>query len=157
MAKTKPPHQTQDSQFSAKPNPKEKVSLDIIQPPPTKMGRPPTKRELLEHNVKVFEHLMQMRPNLEWVADHFSCDADTISGFVRDRYGCTFSEFRNKAQNKYRYMLFNTMMDEAIVKRNTSALIFSAKNLLKWQNHPDEDMEQAEDVELEFIDPGETR
>lgn len=136
------------------PTDKPKISLDVIQPPPTKMGRPPTKRELLDHNAKVFEHLMEMRPHLEWVADHFGCDADTISRFVKDRYGSTFAEYRNKVNNKYRHMLFNTMMDEAINKRQIAALIFASKNLLKWQNQPDEDPEQQEDVELEFVDPG---
>jgi hypothetical protein len=140
----------------AKPD-KEKVSLDIIQPPPNKMGRPPSKMELLEHNVKVFEHLMEMRPHLEWVAAHFGCDADTIAKFVKLKWGCTFSEFRNKVNNKYRYMLFNTMMDEALNKRQIAALIFASKNLLKWQNHPDEDPEMQEDVDLEFVDPGDPK
>ncbi len=131
----------------------ERHPLDLYEVP-ARMGRPPTVREKLEHNMKAFLHLMEMKPALEWVAAHFNCDAETISRFVKDKFGCTFVELRAQKMNKWRSALFNVMMDEAINKRTTAVLIFAAKNVNKWENEPERDPEQQEDHDLEFFDPG---
>ncbi len=150
MAKTKPPAKKQEAQ---KPEDKKPVDPLELYPVPPRMGRPPTKREFLEHNIKAFEHIMQMKPALEWVAAHFFCDAETISRFVKDKWGCTFVELRQQKLNRWRSALFNVTMDEAINKRNTAVLIFANKNILKWENQPERDPEQQEDIDLEFFDP----
>ncbi len=154
MAKTKTPHSKSVPKPEQKKEPAGPPPLDLY-PCPSKMGRPPTKREFIEHNIKAFDHIMEMKPALEWVAAHFACDAETISRFVKDKYGCTFVELRNQKLNKWRHALFNVTMDEAINKRTPAVLIFANKNVLKWQNEPEQDPEQQEDHEVEFFDPGE--
>jgi hypothetical protein len=101
------------------------------------MGRPPT----VEINDKKLKALMNLKPSLEDCATLFDVSAKTIQRYIKDNYGETFVQFRDKNMVTTRHALVRKAMSMALDKENPNVtmLIFSLKNLAGWSDKQDID------------------
>lgn len=92
------------------------------------MGRP--KKDLEDIAVdgwKMLDSLIIWSAHSEYIADQLGISEDTLSKRIKERYGCTFTEYRNKKKEAIRINLFKKQYDEAM-KGNTALLIWLGKN-----------------------------
>lgn len=92
------------------------------------MGRP--RKELEDISVdgwELLDSLIIWSAHAEYIAEKLGISEDTLSKRIKDKHGCTFTEYRNKKKEAIRINLFKKQYDEAM-KGNTSLLIWLGKN-----------------------------
>lgn len=93
-------------------------------------GRP--KKELEDITLdgwSVLDSLIIWSAHSEYIAEQLGISEDTLSKRIKERFGCTFTEYRNKKKEVIRINLAKKQYDEAM-KGNTSLLIWLGKNEL---------------------------
>lgn len=103
--------------------------------PPKKMGRP--KIELDLHQLK---SLMRLTPSLKDTADFFDVSEDKIEDTIKENWGLTFPEFRDKNAVQSRLGIKRKMMEKALAGDNTM-LIWLSKNLLGMSDRVEQKQE----------------
>lgn len=103
--------------------------------PPKKMGRP--KIELDLHQLK---SLMRLTPSLKDTAEFFDVSEDKIEDTIKENWGLTFPEFRDKNAVQSRLGIKRKMMEKALAGDNTM-LIWLSKNLLGMSDRVEQKQE----------------
>lgn len=94
------------------------------------MGRP--KIELDDVSVDGWEFLDSLivwSAHAEYIAEQLGISEDTLSKRIKEKHGCTFTEYRNKRKERIRINIAKKQYDEAM-KGNASLLIWLGKNEL---------------------------
>lgn len=100
-----------------------------------KVGRPKgTKIFSDPEKQRQLEALLKLKPTLNDCAGFFKCDRDTISDFIKDEYGYTFDEYRERCMSHTRFALVRQALEQA-KGGNTTMLIFCLKNLCHWSDN----------------------
>ena len=95
------------------------------------MGRP--KIYLEDINIdgwKLLDSLIIWSAHAEYIAEQLNISCDTLEKRIKEEYGCTFTEYRDKKKEKVRINLRKKQYDEAM-KGNSALLIWLGKNELK--------------------------
>lgn len=98
-------------------------------------GRP---RKMTEETERQLAALCRMKPTLMDCAYYLDVHPNTIEKYLKAKYDCSFSEFRDKHMVHTRFSLIRTAIKKAENGDNTM-LIFSLKNLCGWadKNEPE--------------------
>src|SRR5690554_591052 len=95
-----------------------------------KMGRP--RLEVAENIFDGWEQLdaLIIWAGQEYIAEQLGMSADTLSRRIRERYGCSFAEYRHKRQEMLRINLRKKQYQVAMEEGNVTMLIWLGKNML---------------------------
>ena len=96
-----------------------------------KMGAP-----IIQIDWEQFDKLCEIQCTLNEIAGWFDCSEDTIERRVKERFGITFAEQRNKRSSKGKIGLRRKQMQQAM-GGNTALLIWLGKQYLN-QREPEE-------------------
>lgn len=96
------------------------------------MGRP----EIIFDD-KQLRNILKLKPRLKDVANFFECSEDTIERRIREKYNCTFAEFRDQNAIHTRFDLIKKAIEKA-ERGDNVMLIFCLKNLCGWRDKYDE-------------------
>lgn len=96
-----------------------------------KMGRPKIELDLEQLN-----KFMRLMPNLKDTAHFFDVSEDTIHLRIKEEYGITFTEFRDKNAVHSRMGIKRKMIEKAMGGDNTM-LIWLSKNMLDMSDKVD--------------------
>ncbi len=104
---------------------------------PGKMGRPPV--AAIKSSRKVIKEselrkLMQLKPELNWIAGYYRVSPDTIERLIRKKWDLTFAEFRDQNMAEIRFGLVQKALDMA-ANGDKTMLIFALQNLCGWKNN----------------------
>lgn len=77
--------------------------------------------------------LLQFKVALPFCADYLECSEDTIERRIRDEWDMTFSEYHALRMQRTSVKLQQKMIEMAL-SGNTTAMIFSLKNLAGWSD-----------------------
>jgi len=91
------------------------------------MGRP--KIEFDEKDWKLIDVACQYKHSEQGIADLLDCSLDTLVRRIKEQYGCTFAQYRNKRIAKTKHSLFGKQVEVAM-NGNVSMLIWLGKNYL---------------------------
>lgn len=86
-------------------------------------------RPKLKIDIEQLESLMRLSPNLEDTANFFNCSPDTIERLIKEKYQCSFAEFRDQKGVHTRMSIKRKMIEKALSGDNTM-LIWLSKNML---------------------------
>jgi hypothetical protein len=103
----------------------------MMSKPQSKMGRP--KIFDTEDKLGQLKKLMRMNPTLEDTAAYFDCGTTTVEDTIKQTWGVTFREFRDKNMVHTRLGLQRKAIEKANSGDNTM-LIFALKNLCGWSD-----------------------
>ena len=103
-----------------------------------KMGRPPV-AEVKSSPKKLIKEdelrkLMQLKPELNWVAGFYRVSPDTIERLIKRKFNLTFAEFRDQNMAEMRFTLVQKALEMASAGDKTM-LIFSLQNMCGWKNN----------------------
>ena len=73
--------------------------------------------------------------NAEYCADRLGMSPDTLSLRIKDRYGCSFPEYKNKKLETVKINLRKKQYDTAM-KGSVTMMIWLGKNLLNQSDQP---------------------
>ncbi|GAG48667.1 unnamed protein product [marine sediment metagenome] len=91
--------------------------------------------------------MLQFKPTLKLCADYLGIGQTTIKDHIKAKYDKTFTEYREEKMAGVKLKLQQKAMQMAM-SGNATMLIFSLKNLCKWTDTPEPDIE---DGDLEFV------
>lgn len=95
-----------------------------------KVGRPRLELEDIEFNGwDLLDSLIIWSAHQEYIAEELGISADTLDKRLKERYGCNFTEYRNKKKEKLRINIRKKQYDLAM-KDNAAMLIWLGKNEL---------------------------
>lgn len=98
---------------------------------PNPNGRP---RAVIDE--KQLKALMRLKPSLQDAAAFFEVSDKTIETYVKERFGESFFDFREKNMVHTRLALVRNAIQQA-QSGNTAMLIFCLKNLCGWKDRFD--------------------
>ena len=78
---------------------------------------------------KLLDSLIIWSAHSEYIAEQLGVSEDTLSRRIKENYGCTFAEYRNKMKEKIRINLSKKQYDVAMAG-NPTMLIWLGKNEL---------------------------
>lgn len=107
-----------------------------------KMGRP--RIDFTEEQWGLLDAILQYKATLEDCAGHLGCSEDTVENRVKERYGITFSEYRDKKMSSVRLSLQQKAIQQALSGGNNTMLIFCLKNMCGWSDKQSFDISDAE-------------
>ena len=81
--------------------------------------------------------ICKLRPSLQDTAAFFNVSEDTILRRCKEYESLTFAELRDKYMAETRLKLVNKAISMALNDKNTAMMIFCLKNLNKWQDKID--------------------
>lgn len=84
-----------------------------------------------EEKCEQLKRLCRMKPTLQDCAAFFDCHTTTIEKHVKEKYGISFTEFRDQNMVYTRYMIIRNIL-ALCEERNLGALIYASKNLCGW-------------------------
>lgn len=88
-----------------------------------------------KHRVKMdwskLDAILQYNAQLKDASEILGCSEDTIERRIREKYDCTYAEYRDKKLGKVRIKLVQKAIDMAMMG-NTAMMIFCLKNLCGW-------------------------
>ena len=93
------------------------------------MGRP--KIELEEISVdgwQLLDSLIIWSAHFEYIAEQLGISEDTLSKRVKERFGCTLTEYRDKKKELIRINIRKKQYDKAVKEGDTAMLIWLGKN-----------------------------
>jgi len=114
------------------------------------MGRP--RIELEEISVdgwKLLDSLIIWSAHSEYIAEQLGISEDTLSKRIKEKFGCTFTEYRNKMKEKIRINILKAQYDLAVDKQNPTMLIWLGKNEC-GQTDKQEITHEGTDVTIEY-------
>lgn len=95
-------------------------------------------KSLSHENLKA---ICRLRPSLADCAAFFDVSEDTILRRCKEYEGMTFAELRDKYMADTRLKLVKKALNMALLDGNTAMMIFCLKNLNKWQDKFDIEVE----------------
>jgi hypothetical protein len=112
----------------------------------SKMGRP-----VMEFDWSKLDAILQYKASLSDTADIMDCSEDTVENRIKEKYGITFSEYRNKKMSKIRISLVQKAINMAN-NGNVAILIFCLKNLCNWADKQELDVstQQIKTLKLKY-------
>jgi hypothetical protein len=137
-----------------------------LHPAGKKMGRPKIEDTWVSHKgeprfFEMLQSLLSFGANEAEIAAHFECSIETICNACKRKYGTTFLEQLEQKKPVVKLSIRRALLDEAVNRRNTAALIFAAKNLLGWSDkqHLEHTGKNGAPLipliaEIEYVDPG---
>lgn len=108
----------------------------------SKMGRP--KILLEEINVsgwELLDSLIIWSAHAEYIAEQLNISCDTLEKRIKENYGCTFTEYRDKKKEKLRINLRKKQYDVAM-DGNPAMLIWMGKNELSQSDKVESQVDQ---------------
>ena len=93
------------------------------------MGRP--RIELEEISVdgwKLLDSLIIWSAHFEYIAEQLGISEDTLNKRVKDRYGTTLTEYRNKKKEQIKINIRKAQYDLGVTQKNPTMLIWLGKN-----------------------------
>lgn len=81
--------------------------------------------------------LLQFKPTLKVCADFLDLSPKTIENKIREKYDCTFSEYRDRQMGTVKVKLQQKAIQMAL-EGHATMLIFSLKNLCGWSDKVEE-------------------
>lgn len=97
----------------------------------SKIGRP-----RVELNYDKLDALLQFKVTKSFCADYLGVSEDTIERRIKEDYGKTFSEYHELKLAKTGLRLQQKAI-EAALAGNTTLMIFALKNISKWSDNND--------------------
>ena len=92
-------------------------------------------RPIVEINWEKLNVILQFKPTKDVVADILEVSEDTVEARIREKYDCTFQDYRARKMAPVKIRLVKTAIEKAIKGDNTM-LIFCLKNLCGWADKP---------------------
>ena len=86
-------------------------------------------RPEIEILVSELKDLMSFYPSLDEVASWFNCSPDTIERRVKDEFGLTFKDFRERNVGKTRLLLKRKAIVKALEEDNEKMLIYCLRTM----------------------------
>lgn len=105
------------------------------------VGRPVTNIDLV-----VLNELMGFYPTLQEVASWFNCSPDTIERRVKEEWGMTFKDFREKCAGKTRLLLKRKAITKALEEDNEKMLLYCLRTLTDLDDRAEKVSNQANGV-----------
>ena len=90
--------------------------------------------------------LCAFKSSLPMCAELIGVHGNTIKQHIAKRFGLTFGEYQERKLSPTKYKLIQKALDLAIKKENVTMLIFCLKNICKWVDRVDEEMDTAINV-----------
>lgn len=109
------------------------------------MGR---KLNVPEFNWEKLDTMLMFQAGKFICSEELGVSEDTIDRRIKERYSCTFTEYRARRSEKIVLRLKQKMIQKALEGDNT-CLIFVLKNIGGWSDNPEQINSEYED--LEFI------
>jgi len=91
-------------------------------------------RKAKDIDLHQMEKLMWCHPTLEMTALFFDCSDTLIHRIIKQNYGLTFEEFRDKNKTTVRNWLVQKAIQLALEKNNVQALSLALKNMAGWSD-----------------------
>jgi hypothetical protein len=110
---------------SVKKSKKKKVKVKNVS-----RGRPRVEIDWDKLNV-----ILQFKPTREVCSDILGVSHDTLEARIREKYDCTFQDYRARKMAPVKIRLVKTAIEKAMRGDNTM-LIFCLKNLCGWADKP---------------------
>lgn len=80
--------------------------------------------------------LLAYKSSLAVCSDILEVHENTIKNHIKKRYGMTFTEYSEKKLSRTKVKLVQKALEMAY-SGNTTMMIFSLKNICKWKDNPD--------------------
>ena len=84
--------------------------------------------------------LLAYKSSLVVCADILECHENSIKNHIKKRYGLTFTEYAEKKLSRTKVKLVQKAIEQA-TSGNTTMLIFCLKNLCRWSDKQDLDVD----------------
>ena len=91
---------------------------------------------------------MQFKPNLVTAAELMECGETTLKNFIKRKFEETYTEYSNRKLSTVRIKLVQKAIQMAMSGNNNVMLIFCLKNICKWSDNVEPDLEESD---LEFL------
>jgi len=108
-------------------------------------GRPP-----IDFDWEILDNILRYKPSLEDCAELMKCHYDTIQNKIREKYGVTFSQYREKKMAHTRLTLTQKAIQMA-TSGNVTMMIFCLKNLCGWCDQPQVPMQTEDEAIISDI------
>lgn len=86
--------------------------------------------------------LLAYKSSLIVCADILDVHENTIKNHIKKRYNMTFTEYAEKKLSRTKVKLVQKALEMA-TSGNTTMMIFCLKNLNKWKDNPDEEIDAS--------------
>ena len=86
--------------------------------------------------------LLAYKSSLVVCADILECHENSIKNHIKKRYGLTFTEYAEKKLSRTKVKLVQKAIEQA-TSGNTTMLIFCLKNLCKWADRNDVEIDSS--------------
>lgn len=117
-----------------------------------------------EKKLHELKNLMRLSPTIRDAAAFFETCEQTVETAVKENFGVTFAQFREKQMVHTKMSLIRKAIQEATKdKPNTTLLIFALKNLANWQDKVENTVKSPEEnkfllaYEIRKKDDGESK
>ena len=91
---------------------------------------------------------LQFKPSLVTTAELMECSQTTIKEYIKKKHNLTYTEYANIKLSKVKLKLVQKALDMALSGKNNVMMIFCLKNICKWQESPEEESDQLEDLDF---------
>ena len=100
-----------------------------------------SKKPRLEFNWEKFDAILRFKPTKQICSDIMEVSEDVIERRIREKYDCTFSEYRSRRMGPTRIKIAEKLIEMAL-QGNVPCLIYASKVFLGWSDKPSEENHQ---------------
>lgn len=111
------------------------------------MGRPP---KFTEEKDKQLKAILRLKPTLSDCAAFLDVEPSTIEKYIKRKYKCTFSEFREQNMVHTRFSIIRKAISKAENGDNTM-LIFCLKNLCGWKDRYEQENTNTDPIQINIV------
>jgi AraC-like DNA-binding protein len=110
-----------------------------------------------EISISELHSLMSFYPTLEEVSAWFNCSPDTIERRIKDEWGMSFRELRNKRAGKTRLLLKRKAITKALEEDNEKMLLYCLRTMTDIDDRAKKSVDENQyglNYTLEFLSEG---
>lgn len=90
-------------------------------------------RKKIDIDWKLLDGVLQYKPSMADCEEHLGCSHDVIEKNIKEKFGLTFVEYRDRKMKNTRMKLVQRALKMAF-NENPTMLIFCLKNLCNWSD-----------------------
>jgi hypothetical protein len=119
------------------------------------MKRVAVKGKKIDFDWDKFDLILQFKPSKKTCADVMECSDETIDRRIKQKYDCSFMEYRDRKMGKIKLKLCQKAIEMSL-SGNTAMMIFTLKNLCDWRDKPEDDTSVIDVAKIK-IDSGDIK
>lgn len=107
-------------------------------------------RPEIDISLSELKFLMRFYPSLDEVSAWFECSSDTIERRVKEEWGMSFKEFRDKNTGKTRLLLKRKAITKALEEDNEKMLLYCLRTMTDIDDRAKNPISDKSNMELNY-------